>query len=116
MDAGLCESLCDFVAQLFEHPTRLHQVALDLAAPLKRPHGGILDRGAGRRVRLTGHGGHRIEQPVQLSWESECSQPPTAGAAPLAQAARDNGPLRVEAGQRQVQPVVVQFAVDFVAE
>ena len=95
---------------------RLEQIVLQLGTALEGSDRRVLNRRRHRGVGFTGDGGHGLAQPVQVVRKGEGAQPPAAGAAPLAQAAADDGALRVVAGDGLMRPLIVQLAVNLVAE
>ncbi len=99
-----------------QNAARLEQVVLQLGAALEGGDRRVLNRRRHRGVGFTGHRGHGLAQPVQVVRKGEGAQPPAAGAAPFAQPAADDGALRVVAGNGLVRAVIVQLAVDLVAE
>ena len=99
-----------------QDPPDVPEVPLEAQSPLERAHRGVLDRRRSRRVRLARDGRHRLEQPTHRGREHERPEAPTARPAPLGQAAADDRPLGVEARDRDVLSLVMQFAVDLVGE
>ena len=95
LDACGLEVLRAASAQSAENAPRRPEIALDVQASLEGADGGVLDRRRRRGERLARHRGHCVEQPAQVVWEHERTQPPAAGAAPLGQAVADDRSFRV---------------------